>query len=82
MEMIGRILNVFPLTGEISSVALVRFAAHGKMETGEVILAPNTARDNPQPQEKDYLLTMKDVMEAGLRARLVVLSCCYTALLW
>ena len=49
------------------------------METGEVILAPNTARDNPQPQEKDYLLTMKDVMEAGLRARLVVLSCCYTA---
>ena len=79
VEMIGRILNVFPLTGEISSVALVRFAAHGKMETGEVILAPNTARDNPQSQEKDYLLTMKDVMEAGLRARLVVVSCCYTA---
>ena len=47
VEMIGRILNVFPLTGEISSVALVRFAAHGKMETGEVILAPNTARENP-----------------------------------
>ena len=70
------LLNVFPLTGEISSVALVRFAAQSKMETGEVILAPNTARDNPQPQEKDYLLTMKDVMEAGLRARLVVLSCC------
>ena len=89
VEMIGRILNVSPLTGEmatkdevlkrISSVALVHIAAHGKMETGEVILAPNTTRDNPQPQEKDYLLTMKDVMEAGLRARLVVLSCCYTA---
>ena len=87
--MIGRILNASPLTGEmatkhevlkrISSVALVHIAAHGKMETGEVILAPNTTRDNPQPQEKDYLLTMKDVMEAGLRARLVVLSCCYTA---
>ena len=92
VEMIGRILSVPPLTGEmatkhevlkrISSVALVHIAAHGKMETGEVILAPNTTRDNPQPQEKDYLLTMKDVMEAGLRARLVVLSCCYTALLW
>ena len=89
--MIGRILNASPLTGEmatkhevlkrISSVALVHIAAHSKMETGEVILAPNTTRDNPQPQEKDYLLTMKDVMEAGLRARLVVLSisCCYTA---
>ncbi|XP_066024894.1 tetratricopeptide repeat protein 28-like [Pocillopora verrucosa] len=89
VEMIGRILNVSPLTGEmatkdevlkrISSVALVHIAAHGKMETGEVILAPNTIRDNPQPQEKDYLLTMKDVIEAGLRARLVVLSCCHTA---
>ncbi|CAH3143429.1 unnamed protein product [Pocillopora meandrina] len=89
VEMIGRILNVSPLTGEmatkdevlkrISSVALVHIAAHGKMETGEVILAPNTTRDNPQPQEKDYLLTMKDVIEAGLRARLVVLSCCHTA---
>ena len=89
VEMIGRILNVSPLTGEmatkhevlkrISSVALVHIAAHGKMETGEVILAPNTTRDNPQPQEKAYLLTMKDVIEAGLRARLVVLSCCHTA---
>ena len=89
VEMIGRILNVPPLTGEmatkhevlkrISSVALVHIAAHGKMETGEVILAPNTTRENPQPQEKDYLLTMKDVVEAGLRARLVVLSCCHTA---
>ncbi|XP_066029371.1 tetratricopeptide repeat protein 28-like [Pocillopora verrucosa] len=89
VEMIGRILNVSPLTGEmatkdevlkrISSVALVHIAAHGKMETGEVILAPNTTRDNPQPQERDYLLTMKDVIEAGLRARLVVLSCCHTA---
>ncbi|CAH3115852.1 unnamed protein product, partial [Pocillopora meandrina] len=88
-EMIGRILNVSPLTGEmatkdevlkrISSVALVHIGAHGKMETGEVILAPNTTRDSPQPLEKDYLLTMKDVIEAGLRARLVVLSCCHTA---
>ena len=89
VEMIGRILNVPPLTGEmatkhevlkrISSVALVHIAAHGKMETGEVILAPNTTRENPQPHEEDYLLTMKDVIEAGLRARLVVLSCCHTA---
>nr|XP_058952980.1 tetratricopeptide repeat protein 28-like [Pocillopora verrucosa]XP_058952981.1 tetratricopeptide repeat protein 28-like [Pocillopora verrucosa] len=89
VEMIGRILHVSPLTGQmatkdevlkrISSVALIHIAAHGKLETGEVILAPNTTRENPQPQEKDYLLTMKDVIEAGLRARLVVLSCCHTA---
>ena len=89
VEMIGRILHVSPLTGEmatkdevlkrISSVTLIHIAAHGKLETGEVILAPNTTRENPQPQEKDYLLTMEDVIEAGLRARLVVLSCYYTA---
>ncbi|XP_066029064.1 tetratricopeptide repeat protein 28-like [Pocillopora verrucosa] len=88
-EMIGRILSISPLTGEmatkgevlkrLSSVALVHIAAHGKMETGEVILAPNTTRGTTQPQEKDYLLTMKDVMEAGLRAQLVVLSCCHSA---
>ncbi|XP_066029065.1 tetratricopeptide repeat protein 28-like [Pocillopora verrucosa] len=88
-EMIGRILSISPLTGEmatkgevlkrLSSVALVHIAAHGKMETGEVILAPNTTRETPQPQEKDYLLTMKDVLETGLRAQLVVLSCCHSA---
>ncbi|CAH3169469.1 unnamed protein product, partial [Pocillopora meandrina] len=89
VEMIGRILNHSPLTGEMatkdevlkrmSSVALVHIAAHGKIETGEVILAPNTTRKNSQPEEKDYLMTMKDVLEAGLRARLVVLSCCHSA---
>ena len=31
----------------ISSVALVHIAAHTKMETGEVILAPNTTRKKP-----------------------------------
>ncbi|XP_066023783.1 tetratricopeptide repeat protein 28-like [Pocillopora verrucosa] len=89
VEMIGRILNHSPLIGEkatkdevlkrMSSVALVHIAAHGKMETGEVILAPNTTRKNSQPEEKDYLLTMEDVLEAGLRARLVVLSCPHSA---
>ncbi|XP_022809432.1 tetratricopeptide repeat protein 28-like [Stylophora pistillata] len=89
VEMIGRILNITPLTGEmatkdevlkrLSSVALVHIAAHGKMETGEVFLGANTRRENSRPQEEDYLMTMKDVLESGLRARLVVLSCCHTA---
>lgn len=89
VEMIGRIFNICPLIREmaskdevlkrLSSMALVHIASHGKMETGEIILAPSTARENPRPQEMDYLMTMKDVLEAGLRARLVVLSCCHTA---
>ena len=87
--MIGRILGTAPLVGEkatkgevlkqLSTVALVHIAAHGKMETGEIALAPNPARESHLPEEKDFLLTMADVLEAQLRARLVVLSCCHSA---
>ena len=31
------------------------------------------------PAREDYLLTMKDVLKAQIRARLVVLSCCHSA---
>ncbi|XP_022808157.1 tetratricopeptide repeat protein 28-like [Stylophora pistillata] len=89
VEMIGRILGTAPLVGEkatkdevlkrLSTVALVHIAAHGKMETGEIALAPNPVRESHHPEEKDFLLTMADVLEAQLRARLVVLSCCHSA---
>ncbi|CAH3162763.1 unnamed protein product, partial [Pocillopora meandrina] len=89
VEMIGRILGTVPLIGEkaskgevlkrLSTVALVHIAAHGGMETGEIILAPNPAGESLHPEEKDFLLTMTDVLEAKLRARLVVLSCCHSA---
>ena len=42
-------------------------------------MAPNTTRLSPIPDEEDYLLTMKDVLNAQIRARLVVLSCCHSA---
>ena len=87
--MIGEILQTAPLVGKhatkdevlrrISSVALVHIAAHGKMETGEIALAPKTTRLSPNPVKEDYLLTMKDVLKAQIRARLVVLSCCHSA---
>ena len=89
VQMIGEILQTEPLVGKqatkdevlrrISSVALVHIAAHGKMETGEIALAPNTTRSSPIPVKEDYLLTMKDVLKAQIRARLVVLSCCHSA---
>ena len=90
VQMIGEILQTTPLVGKqatkdevlrrISSVALVHIAAHGKMETGEIALAPTTTRSSSLvPVEKDYLLTMKDVLKAQIRARLVVLSCCHSA---
>ena len=89
VQMIGKILQTEPLVGKqatkdevlarIPSVALVHIAAHGKMETGEIALAPNTTRSSPIPAREDYLLTMKDVLKAQIRARLVVLSCCHSA---
>ena len=88
VEMIGNILKKVPLVEKqatkeevlkrITSVALVHIAAHGKMETGEIALAPNPARASKIPKEKDYILTMADVQAVQLRARLVVLSCCHS----
>ena len=82
VEMIGRLLGSTTLIGRqatkdevlqrIGSVALEHIAAHGSMETGEIALAPN-------PGETDFIMTMKDVLRAKIRARLVVLSCCHSA---
>ena len=88
VKMIGKILNIEPLTGKkatkdqvlsrFNSVSLVHIAAHGCPETGEIILSPNLAISD-KPEEKDFLLTMAEVLGAQLRAKLVVLSRCYSA---
>ena len=89
VEMIGAMLGIHPLTGKeatkaevlkrIGSVALVHIAAHGKIETGEIALAPNPERKYVRPEEQDFRLTISDVQAAKLRAKLVVLSCCHSA---
>ena len=89
VEIIGEMLGIPPLTGkeatkaevlrQITSVAVVHIAAHGKMETGEIALAPNLTRTYKKPEEQDYMLTVSDVQAANLRTRLVVLSCCHSA---
>ena len=88
VEMIGAILNIKPLTGKeatkaevlsrLNSVALVHIAAHGCAETGEIFLSPNPTMAKKKLKQEDYLLTMADVLNAKLRARLVVLSCCHS----
>ena len=82
VNMIGKMVGSTPLVGiqatkdevlrRLGSVALVHIAAHGEMKTGEIALAPKRG-------EKDFILTMKDVKSAKIRARLVVLSCCHSA---
>ena len=88
VEVIGEILNTTPLTGKeasknevlkrIGSVALVHIAAHGKMGSGEIFLAPNQERKYSYSEEKDYIMKIADVHSVQLRARLVVLSCCHS----
>ena len=87
-EMIAKLIGVKPLLGKqatkeavlqsIPSVSLIHFAAHGDAERGEIALAPQYPI-NGIPTEKDYLLTMNDISEVQLRAKLVVLSCCHSA---
>ena len=83
VKMIGEILNVEPLIGKnatkdqvlrrLNSVSLVHIAAHGSAERGEILLSPNLG-SSKRPKKKDYLLTMTDVLNAKLDAKLVVLS--------
>ena len=83
VEMIGKILNSQPLTGEdatkqevlrgIESVALVHIAAHGRKETGDITLAPNPELESKTPIEEDYILTMSDIQAVRPRAKLVVI---------
>ena len=85
VKMIGQILNTEPLTGKnatkdqvlsrLNSVSLVHIAARGRKETGEIIFSPNLPGSD-RPKEEDFLLTRADVLNAKLRAKLVVLSCC------
>ncbi|XP_078377733.1 tetratricopeptide repeat protein 28-like [Oculina patagonica] len=86
-EMIGQLLGVEPLLGQcatkqavlerLHSVSLIHFAAHGNAERGEIALAP-VCTATAVPGEEDYLLTMSDISQVQLRAKLVVLSCCHS----
>ena len=86
-ELIGGLLGVQPLLGHqatkmavldgIPSANLVHFAAHGDAESGEIALAP-VRPVNKKLHREDFLLTMADVAQVKMRAKLVVLSCCHS----
>ncbi len=88
-KMVGKMLGVKPLLGQeatkqavleaINSVSLIHIAAHGDAEKGEIALAPSVRSPNRIPREEDYLLTMADISNCQLRAKLVVLSCNHSA---
>ena len=87
-KMISRLLGVPSLVGgeatkeevlrRIKEVSVVHIAAHGDAERGEIALAPNSSTTGI-PKKEDIMLTMKDIAGVGIRAKLVVLSCCHSA---
>ncbi|KAK3740097.1 hypothetical protein QZH41_002814 [Actinostola sp. cb2023] len=89
-EAVSAMLRVRPLIGSCAtkdavieklreSPAVIHIAAHGDDSNGQIALAPGiSAQSKPIPEEEDYILTMKEVQEIGVRAQLVVLSCCHS----
>ena len=87
-KMVARLLRVSCLVGEQASkeevlrrmqeVSLVHIAAHGDAERGEIALAPGSSVIGI-PKKEEVHLTMKDIAEVRIRAKLVVLSCCHSA---
>ena len=86
-ELIGGLLGVQPLLGHqatklavldgMHSASLIHFAAHGDAESGEIALAP-VRPVNKILHREDFSLTMSDVAQVNMRAKLVVLSCCHS----
>ena len=86
---IAKMVGVKPLVGqeatkarfleELEKAALVHTAAHGNPETGEIAFAPPPEKRKAILDEEDVVLTMAEVQNAKVRAKLVVLSCCHSA---
>ena len=86
---IAKMVGVKPLVGpeatkarfleELDKAALVHIAAHGNPETGEIYFAPPPQKRKQVLDEEDVVLTMAEVQNAKVRAKLVVLSCCHSA---
>ena len=76
--MLGKQATKRAVLQSIHSVSLIHFAAHGNAERGEIALALQCSA-NGISQEEDYLLTMADISQVQLGAKLVILSCCHSA---
>ena len=85
-KVIGKLLNVDPFIGKKATKRAVveqlsrdykvlHIAAHGTFP-GKIILTPNETSTGGLPRQDDYILDMSDAMKIGVRAQLVVLSCC------
>jgi len=75
VKLIGEHATKAEVLKRIQDVALVHIAAHGDAERGEIALAPNEGT-TVITRKEDFMLTMEDIAKVGIKAKLVVLSCC------
>ena len=75
VKLIGKDATKAEVLKRIQDVELVHIAAHGDAERGEIALAPNE-RSTVIIRKEDFMLTMEDIAKVGIKAKLVVLSCC------
>ena len=88
LHLIGELLKVPTLTGKsatkeevlrrMASVSLLHLAIHDCQYREEIALAPSPSTGFVNLEKKDYLLTMHEVLNAKLKAKLVVLSTYYS----
>ncbi|XP_028410403.1 tetratricopeptide repeat protein 28-like [Dendronephthya gigantea] len=64
--------------GLLSGASIIHVAAHGEPKKGEILLAPSNEPSSSHQNPDSFLLTQNDIRSTSLRARLVVLCCCYT----
>ena len=73
--LIGKAATKKEFLSRLASIASVLIAAHGNVETGDIVLSTN-AYLSRKPKEQVYLLSIEYVLKSKLQAKLVVLSCC------
>ena len=65
----------------LDKATIIHIAAHGKPNSGEIILAPHRSQGpsvSSHSTQESFLLTQDDIINISVKARLVVLCCCYT----
>ena len=74
--LLGREAKKQVVLQHLSEASIIHIAAHAESKRGEIILAPNSSRDQPNPES--FLLTQEYITSITVKARMVVLYCCYT----
>ena len=73
--LVGQMATKEKVLKEMKTACVIHIAAHGNQNRAEIFLTPNEG--NPH-DTSSFLLTAEDIIKTPLKARLVVLSSCYS----